>query len=93
MHDQIGAGMTLPGQPGVADFWTRTHVRQEGTSMVATTFIIGNGDVEIIKAEIDLVPIMKALRRLHNKLHAEMNVSGDDLRDGVGALPTVAFAW
>ena len=64
-------------------FWLKTHFYREGNLLHAVTYSCIAGHPEVFKASVDLRPIVKAVTRAHNALHAQNKVSGEEVHDAL----------
>lgn len=55
--------------------WTKTHFRQEGTYLVATTYLVAAGDPVVFELRVDLRPLEQIAEKVHAALHAKMAAS------------------
>lgn len=58
---KIGAESAL-SNPNVQGIWFKTHVVRKADHLVATTFLVSNGDIQVFKAEVDLGAIARSLK-------------------------------
>lgn len=72
-------GAEVLAEPGVQGVWLKTHIVRRGTYLVATTYIVSDGNLEVLKIQLDVKPIMRRLVRLHQQMHAADAVSGHDV--------------
>lgn len=86
-HGEL-VGAEVLGQPGVDGVWLRTHIKRVGTHLVATTYMVGNANLQVFKVEVDVRPIMMAFMRAHAKAHGDQ-VSG--LFDDIGKFAKKAW--
>ena len=82
--DSIGA--TALATPGVEGVWLKTHIKREGTHLIATTYIVGQNnetgipDMSVFKVEVDAAPIMRRMMRIHQKMYEiEAAKRGEDI--------------
>jgi hypothetical protein len=55
--------------------WTKTHFRQEGSFLIATTYLVAAGSPVVFEMRIDLQPLEKIAEKVHAALHARMAAS------------------
>lgn len=60
-------------------FWLKTHFFREGNLFHVTGYSCIAGSPEVFHASIDIRPILKAVMRAHNALHAEAKISGEEI--------------
>lgn len=66
-----------------AGVWTKTHLRQEGHYLVATTYLVAAGSPTVFEMRVDLRPLEKIAEKVHAALHAKM----------AGGSPAVGFSF
>lgn len=81
MHCVIGAEQMI-GKKGV---WTRTHFRRRGPHLLSTTYLVADGNPQVLSLRLDLRPLARFVTRLHRQLHAE---EGLTVGSKVGFEPT-----
>lgn len=69
----------LGTQTGV---WTKTHFRQEGNYLVATTYLVAAGAPVVFEMRVDLRPLEAVVTKVHAAMHAKM-----------GKDPTIGFSF
>lgn len=62
----------LATQTGV---WTKTHFRQEGHYLIATTYLVAAGSPVVFEMRVDLRPLEAVATKVHTALHAKMAAS------------------
>lgn len=55
-----------------AGVWTKTHLRQEGNYLVATTYLVAAGSPTVFEMRVDLRPLEKIAEKVHQALHAKL---------------------
>lgn len=65
-------------------FWLKTHFYREGNLLHAVAYSVIAGHPEVFHASVDIRPIVAAVVKAHNALHAQNKISGDDVLIGWG---------
>lgn len=74
---RVGGTEIIGAKAGV---WLKTHFREEGHYLVATTYLVAAGNPTVFELRIDLRPLEKAALVIHQALHQKMT-------------PTVGFSF
>lgn len=74
---RVGGAEIIGTNAGV---WLKTHFRQEGHYLVATTYLVAAGNPSVFELRIDLRPLEKAATAIHAALHQKTQ-------------PTVGFSF
>lgn len=74
---RVGGAEIIGTNAGV---WLKTHFRQDGHHLVATTYLVAAGNPSVFELRIDLRPLEKAATAIHAALHQKTN-------------PTVGFSF
>ena len=62
----------LTGKAGV---WIKTNFRTEGDYLFATTYLVAAGEPVVLELKVDLRPLEQVARKVHERLHAQMNTA------------------
>lgn len=79
---RVGGSEDLGEKAGV---WVKTHFREEGHYLVATTFLVAAGSPSVFELRIDMRPLEKVATAVHQALHAKMAAAS--------GTPTVGFSF
>lgn len=66
---RVSGAESIAAKTGV---WTKTHFRQEGPFLVATTYLVAAGSPTVFEMRVDLRPLEKIAERIHARLHEKM---------------------
>lgn len=66
---RVSGAESLGAKTGI---WVKTHFRQEGNFLVATTYLVADGSPAVFELRVDLRPLEKIAAAIHARLHEKM---------------------
>lgn len=67
----------LPASASGRGYWVKTHFFREGDFLCATTYLVANGEPEILHFKVDLKRALALVVRYHQQLHGSLPASDD----------------